>query len=239
MACCCEVSCFSSSLYGVWLAGGLDGTVCLSRYCSERNFQISPRCCLGTPGRKRQRQIKWGWMGLVVVGQYKDHTNYSGMWQLTEADRGRHDSKPFITVYALYANPRVMGGWYEQHQVKMSCISGIWLGHQQLSSTVKILDISKVITLTVWQIDVGVGRNKKSKKWKWVKKWIHDKYDNQLVWLIQKNLINKVVIQTRPCINTFISTVHHSQHKTTLKKNLWEKMEKIRSLTKWIIQVMQ
>ncbi|TNN69412.1 hypothetical protein EYF80_020413 [Liparis tanakae] len=49
MACCCEVSCFSSSLYGVGLAGGRDGTVCLSRYCSERNFQISPRCCLGTP----------------------------------------------------------------------------------------------------------------------------------------------------------------------------------------------
>lgn len=51
MACCCEVSCFSSSLYGVWLVGGLEGTVCRSRYCSERSFQISPRCCLGTPVR--------------------------------------------------------------------------------------------------------------------------------------------------------------------------------------------
>ena len=49
MACCWDVSCFSSSLYGVGLAGGREGTVCLSRYCSERNFQISPRCILGTP----------------------------------------------------------------------------------------------------------------------------------------------------------------------------------------------
>lgn len=52
MACCCEVSCLSSSLYGASLVGGREGTVCLSRYCSERNFQISPRCCLGTPVRQ-------------------------------------------------------------------------------------------------------------------------------------------------------------------------------------------
>lgn len=57
MACCCVVSCFSSSLYGVGLAGGRDGTVCLSRYCSDRSFQISPRCCLGTPvGHDREKR---------------------------------------------------------------------------------------------------------------------------------------------------------------------------------------
>lgn len=56
MACCCEVSCFSSSLYGVWLDGDRNGTVCRSKNCSERNFQISPRCCLGTPAQTRDNQ---------------------------------------------------------------------------------------------------------------------------------------------------------------------------------------
>lgn len=82
MACCCEVSCFNRSLYGVWLAGGREGTVCLSRYCSERNFQISPRCCLGTPAgdnRDGGRQ-EWDWVGgrsAKVVEQVRCWT-----WQL-------------------------------------------------------------------------------------------------------------------------------------------------------------
>lgn len=87
MACCCEVSCFSSSLYGVWLAGGRDGTVCLSRYCSERNFQISPRCCRGTPaGDDRDRGgVGCGWVGggsskvvwhvnLLELGDAQEHS---------------------------------------------------------------------------------------------------------------------------------------------------------------------
>lgn len=51
MACCSEETCSSSSLYAVLLAGGWDEALCRSKYCSDRNFQTSPRCCFGTPVR--------------------------------------------------------------------------------------------------------------------------------------------------------------------------------------------
>lgn len=60
MACCSEETCFSSSLYGVWLAGGWDETICLSKCCSDRNFQTSPRCCFGTPVKRSREDNEEG-----------------------------------------------------------------------------------------------------------------------------------------------------------------------------------
>lgn len=58
MACCSEETCSSSSLYAVLSAGGWDETLCLSKYCSDRNFQTSPRCCFGTPVGDHGRTMK-------------------------------------------------------------------------------------------------------------------------------------------------------------------------------------
>lgn len=93
--------------------------------------------------------------------------SYKMFWYVT-AGRGRSWQAQFKTFYyctCTICKSKGDGRVILQHEEKMSCIWGIWFGHsEQRSSTVKILDISKVITLTIWQIDVGVGRNKTLKK---------------------------------------------------------------------------